>query len=183
MAKEEKMTKWVVDLHHSHIQFRVRHLGISTVRGHFANFEGWIEAEKDDFDGAKIEFRVEVDSLKTGSASRDHHLLSDEFFHVNEFPEISFVSGEFKKLEKDRYRMKGKLKIKEKEKEIEMDVEYGGTVQDPLGTVRSGFELKGTINRQEYGLQWEGFTEAGDVLVSNDVEFDISLEFTKEEDL
>ena len=171
-------TKWSIDPTHSEVQFKVKHLVISTVTGTFKKFEGGLETDSDDFDGAKASFSLDVASIDTNVEDRDNHLKSDDFFSADKFPHITF-EGTLKKSGSD-YKLVGPLNIRDISKEIELDVELGGTMVDPYGQTKAGFEISGAINRKEYGLNWSAVTEAGGVVVADKVKLLLNVQVAKD---
>lgn len=172
-------TKWAVDPMHSEVQFKVKHLVISTVSGFFKSFEGSIETESEDFDNAKAEFSLDVNSIDTTQPQRDEHLKSAEFFDAEKYPKITFKSTSFTK-NGDDYDLKGDLTIKDITKPVTLAVEYGGSAGDFYGNTKAGFEITGKINRKDFGLTWDGVTDAGSIVVGEDIKLTINAQFTKQ---
>lgn len=175
----ETLTKWTVDPAHSEITFKVKHLVISTVTGNFKSFDATIESENDDFEDAKVTFEADINSIDTGNEDRDNHLKSDDFFNAEEHPKLLFESTSFKKIGDGEYKLIGDLTIRGNTKTIELDAEYGGTVEDPYGNTKAGFDVTGKINRKEFGLTWDAVTEAGSVVVSDNVKLNLNVQFTR----
>jgi polyisoprenoid-binding protein YceI len=175
-----EQTKWVLDPMHSEVQFKVKHLVISTVSGFFKNFEGSLTTESDDFTNAEIEFSLDVNSIDTNQEHRDTHLKSAEFFDAEQFPHITFKSTSFTKKNDEEYELNGDLTIKGITKPVTLKVEHGGSAADFYGNTKAGFDITGKINRKEFGLTWEGVTEAGSVVVGEDIKLDISVQFAKQ---
>ena len=174
-------TKWVIDPMHSEVQFKVKHLVISTVTGFFKSFEGTMETEGDDFENAKISFALNIDSIDTNQGHRDTHLKSADFFDAEQYPQITFASTSFTKTdEEDEYELAGDLTIKGVTKPVTLDVEFGGSADDFYGNTKAGFEVTGKINRKEFGLTWDGVTEAGSVVVGEDIKLLINVQFAKQ---
>lgn len=173
-------TLWKIDPSHSEIQFKAKHLVISTVTGHFESFDAKVEADGDSFNGAEIYFEADIDSLTTNNTDRDEHLKSDDFFNTEEYPKLTFSSTNFEKTGADTYRLTGDLTIRGTTKEIELKVVHGGTVQDPWGGTRAGFEVSGTINRKEFGLKWNAMTEAGNLVVGDEININLNVQFVQE---
>ena len=169
------VTKWVIDPTHSEVQFKIKHLVISTVTGTFKTFEGSAETESEDFSNAKINFSLDVNSIDTNQGDRDGHLKSADFFDAEKFPKISFKSSSF-----DGSKLTGDLTIKDVTKPVTLDVDFGGTATDFYGNVKAGFEVTGKINRKEFGLVWDGITEAGAIVVGEDVRLHINLQLAKQ---
>lgn len=172
-------TTWNLDTSHSEIQFKVRHMMIANVTGHFEKFNATVETEGDDFSTAKIHFTADVDSISTKNEQRDGHLKSEDFFDAANHPQLVFEGTKLEKISDEDYKLHGNLTIRNTTKPITLDVEYGGTVKDPWGMTRAGFSVEGKINRKEYGLHWSAVTEAGGLVVSDDVKLIATVEFTK----
>lgn len=170
------MKTWKIDGMHSQVQFKVKHLVVTTVTGHFRTFDATLESSKDDFTDAKVSFEANVDSISTGNDQRDGHLKSDDFFNADKYPKLKFVSGWIKKIDDDHYKLSGELTIRDVTKPVTLDVVYGGTVKNPFGKTVAGFEITGKINRKEFGLKWHAATEAGQIVVSDEVRLDITVE-------
>jgi len=175
------ITKWVIDPMHSEVQFKVKHLVISTVTGFFKSFEGSMETDGDDFEDAKISFAIDIDSIDTNQSQRDGHLKSPEFFDAEKYPQITFSSTSFKATgEDDEYKLTGDLTIKGVTKPVTLDAEFGGTADDFYGNTKAGFEVTGKINRKDFGLAWDGVTEAGSIVVGEDIKLIINVQFAKQ---
>ncbi|MDB5153034.1 MAG: YceI family protein [Mucilaginibacter sp.] len=173
-------TKWAIDPMHSEVQFKVKHLVISTVSGFFRSFEGSVESENEDFDGASIEFSIDINSVDTNQTQRDEHLKSPDFFDAAKYPHIKFKSTSFKKTGDDEYELKGDLTIRDVTKPISLYAEFGGSAADAYGNIKAGFEITGKINRKEFGLTWEGVTEAGSIVVGEDIKLTINAQLVKQ---
>ncbi|MVM30022.1 hypothetical protein GO755_08260 [Spirosoma sp. HMF4905] len=171
---------WAIDPMHSEIQFKVKHLVISTVTGSFGQFEGQVETVGDDFTDAKISFSADISSISTGQEQRDGHLKSADFFDAENFPKLTFTSTSFTKTGDDTYNLTGDLTIRDITKPVTLKVEHGGQMQDFYGQTKAGFELVGNIKRKEFGLTWDGVTEAGGVVVSDDVKLVMNIQLTKQ---
>lgn len=175
----DTMTKWVIDPVHSEINFKVKHLVISTVTGKFKTFDASVETDNADFEDASIYFEADVNSIDTNNTDRDAHLKSEDFFHAEDYPKLTFESTSFKHIGDGQYKLIGNLTIRGNTRPVELDVDYGGTVTDPYGNTKAGFEITGTINRKEFGLKWNGVTEAGSIVVSDEVKLDLNVQFTQ----
>lgn len=171
-------TKWVLDPTHSEIGFKVKHLMISNVKGNFTSYEGTIEGES--FESSPINVNIEASSISTQNAERDAHLKSADFFDVEKNPSISFKGASLTKIDGDEYKLKGILTIKAISKEVTLDVEYGGTNTDPWGNEKVAFEIKGKINRKDFGLNWNAALETGGVLVGEEVTILGEVQFAKQ---
>lgn len=174
----QTLTKWTIDKSHSEITFKVKHLVISTVTGKFKDFDASIETDNEDFENADISFEALIDSIDTGNEDRDNHLKSDDFFNAADHPKLTFTSTSFKKVDIGQYKLSGDLTIRGNTKTVELDVDYGGTVRDPYGNTKAGFEINGKLNRKEFGLTWSAVTEAGSIVVSDEVKLNLNVQFT-----
>lgn len=173
------MAQWKIDQAHSEINFKVKHLVVSTVSGTFGKFDATIEANKEDFSDAKFGFEADVASVNTKNEQRDGHLKSPDFFDTAKYPTMTFVSKSVKKVSDYELQVTGDLTIRGTKKEVTLDVLYNGTVAGFGGAKVAGFEVQGKINRFDFGLQWNALTEAGGVVVSNEVKIEILAEFNK----
>lgn len=172
------ITKWIIDPTHSEVSFKVKHLVISTVTGYFKEFEGAAESSADDFVGATVSFSADINSIDTNQKDRDTHLKSADFFDAANHPKMSFAG----KIESDggEYKLVGDLTIKGNSKPLTLDVEFGGIAADPYGQTKAGFEIEGKISRKEFGLTWSAVTEAGSVVVSDQVRLIMSIQLVKQ---
>tara|TARA_R110002050_G_scaffold294238_1_gene451751 strand:+ start:496 stop:1041 length:546 start_codon:yes stop_codon:yes gene_type:complete len=173
-------TIWEIDPTHSEIYFKVKHMMVSTVTGAFNEFEGTVTSKSDDFEGADILFSANVNSIDTKNKQRDEHLKSDDFFNAAQFPKLTFQSKSFTKNANGDYALVGDLTIRDNTREVTLDVEYNGTAVDPYGQTKAGFEIAGKINRKEYGLKWGAITEAGGVVVSDEVRLVLNIQLVKQ---
>jgi polyisoprenoid-binding protein YceI len=172
-------TTWAIDPSHSEIQFKVKHLVITTVTGHFKEFSGSVSSGEN-FEDAEIQFEAKVDSISTNSEQRDAHLKGADFFETDKFPALRFKSAKFVRTGENEFELEGKLTIKGVTRPIKFDVEYTGTAKDPWGQLKAGFELTGKINRKDFGLTWNAVTEAGGALVSEDVKLIANIQLVKQ---
>ena len=160
------MKKLIIDQAHSSIEFKVKHLMISTVKGHFSTFSGGVDEE------GNISVSMNVNSINTGSTDRDNHLKSSDFFISMEYPTIDFTG----KMSEDMTSIVGEITIKGITKQIALDVDYNGQGVDPWGNTKHGWEITGTINRNDFGLTWNAPLETGGVLVSEEVKLKIDVQ-------
>ena len=167
-------TRWNVDSVHSEIGFKVKHMMISTVSGHFEDFTATVETESEDFTNAQFSFSTKVNSITTKNKDRDKHLRSEDFFDVTTFPEMTFRSKSF-----DGSKVIGDLTIKNTTKEIALDMAFNGIAVDPYGQTKAGFEVSGSISRKAFGLTWNAVTEAGSIVVGDVIKLVIELQFIK----
>jgi polyisoprenoid-binding protein YceI len=177
------MNTWKIDTTHSEVNFKVKHLLISTVTGTFNKFDAKIVTGKEDFSDAKITFEAEVNSINTKNDQRDEHLKSPDFFDAATHPLISFVSKSVKKLSDFELQLVGNLTIRGITREVTLDTIYNGTVAGFGGKQVAGFEIMNKLNRFDYGLTWNALTEAGGVAVSNEIKLEILAEFNRAQDI
>ncbi len=170
-----KNTNWVIDNTHSEIAFKVRHMMISTVTGHFEDFKATAKTDGDNFENAEISFTANTASINTKNEDRDTHLKSDDFFNSEKYPELKFVSKSF-----IGEKLTGDLTIRDVTKEVTLDVELNGIAVDPYGQTKAGFEINGEISRKDFGLTWNAVTEAGSVVVSDKIRLAIDVQLTKQ---
>ncbi|WP_432710749.1 YceI family protein [Pedobacter sp.] len=171
-------TTWTLDPTHSELEFKVKHLMITTVTGSFNDFTAELITETEDFSDAKVSFEAQVASINTNNKDRDNHLRSAEFFDAEKYPTLKFEGASLSK-KGDDYILSGDLTIKDTTKPVTLDVEFGGIATDPWGNVKAGFNLKGKINRNEFGLTWNAALETGGVMVSEDVRILGELQFVR----
>jgi len=171
-------TTWGIDATHTEVQFKVKHLVISTVTGFFRKFSGTVESETDDFDGAQVNFSLDAKSIDTNQADRDAHLKSADFFAAEQHPTIDFTGSLTKSAGSD-YTLDGALTIRGTTKAIALAVDFNGTTIDPWGNTKAGFEINGKLNRKDFGLNWNALTEAGGMVVSEEVRLHINAELTR----
>jgi polyisoprenoid-binding protein YceI len=169
---------WVVDPAHSEINFKVKHLMISNVKGEFTTFNSTIDSE--DFSKSTISVHIDANSISTNNEDRDNHLRSADFFEVETYPEITFISTSVNKVSEDEYQITGNLTIKGTTKEIALDTEFGGFMKDPYGNEKAGFSINGKLNRKDFGLNWNAALEAGGVMVGNEVKINAEMQFVKQ---
>ena len=173
--------KWILDKAHTQIQFRVKHLMITTVMGGFSSFDASIETEDEDFMTTKIDFTADTDSVSTGNADRDAHIKGPDFFDVANYPKLKFVTTKLEKLGKEKvYKMYGDLTIRNVTKNIGLDVEFAGIVKDPWGNDKAGFIITGKIDRRDFGLKWNVITEAGSILVGEEARISCEVQLTEQ---
>lgn len=160
-----------VDVSHTNVAFKVKHMMVSTVGGEFQEFSGTFEMDEKTGLLTKLQGEIEVDSINTNIEDRDAHLKSSEILDAEKYPKITFVLDKVK-----GNKAHGKLTIKNITKDVVLDYEFGGTIVDPMGKKRAGFTLTGTIDRREYNVKWNRVLEAGGVAVSEKVKLEIGVE-------
>jgi polyisoprenoid-binding protein YceI len=162
-----------VDPNHTSLGFAGKHMMVTTVRGQFKDFSGEVEVEDDDPTTARATVTIKVASLDTGVDQRDQHLRSADFFEVERYPEITFVSTAVEPRGDNRYRVTGELTIKDQTRPITLDVEVEESFTDPFGNERVGVTASGKLNRRDWGLTWNQVLEAGRLLVGNDIKLEV----------
>ena len=160
------MKRLTIDNAHSEIGFKVKHLMISTVKGNFTTFSGGIQED------GSVFVSMNVNSINTGNVDRDNHLRAADFFNSEEFPTIQFGG----KISENMQTITGNITIKGITKEVVLNTEYNGTSVDPWGNTKHGWEITGTINRNDFGLTWNAPLETGGVLVSEEVKLDMDIQ-------
>ncbi|MGW5640615.1 YceI family protein [Streptomyces sp. NPDC003832] len=168
--------EYSIDAAHSTLGFTARHAMVTNVKGKFLDFSGSLTLDGSDPSRSSASIDVKMDSIDTGSADRDGHLKSADFFRTEEHPVMTFRSTKAEALGGDDYRLTGDLTILGTTKPITIDLEFNGSAKDPFGNERVGFEGKAEILRSDWGLTWNAALETGGVLVSDKIKlnFDIS---------
>jgi polyisoprenoid-binding protein YceI len=156
-------TKWSLDPTHSEVTFKIKHMMIANVTGNFSSFNVNAETEGDDFSKSKISFAADVHSINTGNEQRDGHLKSGDFFDTEKYPQIKFEAT-----------------IRDVTKPSSLKVDFGGIAKDPYGNIKAGFTVEGKINRKDFGLTWNAATEAGGVLVGEDLKILAEIQLVKQ---
>jgi polyisoprenoid-binding protein YceI len=173
------VTTWGVDPAHSQVEFAVKHLMISTVRGHFGDVKGTITYNETNPRQSKVNIEIATASIDTRSEQRDGHLRSADFFDVEKFPTMKFAS---KRIDGDinaEFKLIGDLTIRDQTREVALDAEFQGKTKDPWGGDRMAFEAKGKINRKDFGLVWNQALEAGGFVLGDDIKMSIEVELVK----
>lgn len=170
---------WQIDPTHSHVEFAVRHLMISTVKGRFGEVSGTLQVDATDPARSVVDVTINVASIDTREPQRDAHLRSADFFDVDRFPTLRFkstrVSGDA-----DDLKVTGDLTIRDITREVTLTVTPEGQGKDPWGGERAGYSAKGTINRTDFGLTWNQVLEAGGVVVGDEIKISIDVELVKQ---
>ena len=172
-------SKWNIDATHSGIHFSIRHMVVSKVRGRFAKYSASINLDESDLTRSDVVVMIDAASLDTGVPDRDTHLRAPDFFDVERFPALRFRSRRIEKVADARYRVTGDLTIRDVTREVPLDVEYGGQAKDPRGDERAGFVARASIDRKDFGLQWNQVLEAGGAIVGDRVDIEIDIEAVK----
>jgi len=173
------LTAWTIDAAHSHVEFAVRHLMISTVKGRFTDVRGTVHTDDADLTRSEIEVAIGTASIDTREAQRDTHLRSAEFFDAGQFPEIRFRSTRIARISNDRYAVTGDLTIRGVTHPVTLDAVAEGRGKDPWGGERAGFSATTKINRSAFGLTWNQLLEAGGVAVGDEIKISLDVELVK----
>jgi polyisoprenoid-binding protein YceI len=175
---------WQLDPAHSSVEFSVKHMMMTTVRGRFKDVKARLSGDRDHPDGAGLEATIDAKSVDTGVADRDGHLRGPDFFDAERFPQITFRSKRFDgpapKQEGDRFRLVGDLVVRDTTMEVVLECEYEGRGSDPWGKTRAGFSFRTELDRREWGLKWNQALETGGVLVANKVRVEGEVQFVRE---
>jgi polyisoprenoid-binding protein YceI len=173
------LVKWDFDYAHSGIDFTVRHLLVSKVRGRFTKWSGTIEIDEQDISRSRLEVTIDVTSVDTHEPQRDAHLRSGDFFEVDKHPEMTFKSTRVEPRGKDRLAVTGDLTLRGTTREVALDVERSGVVaKDPWGKRRAGFTATTTINRKDFGVSFNQVLDQGGLALSEEVAVTIEIEAT-----
>lgn len=168
-----------IDNAHSQIQFTVRHMMISRVRGWFEKFSGEFEIDENNPADSKIDVRIEAASINTRESQRDAHLRSPDFLDAEKYPYLTFTSKRVEVLDSTHAKLYGDLTIRDVTHEVTIDVEYNGQAKSPWGTTSLGFNGHTVINRKDWDLTWNKALETGGVLVGEEITIDIELELVQ----
>jgi polyisoprenoid-binding protein YceI len=170
---------WTIDPTHSEIGFKVRHLMISNVKGHFGAFTSTVATEGDDLQTAAISFEADVHSINTSNEQRDAHLKGADFFDADNHPKITFTSTQVTKTGDHTYQVEGHLSVRGKTNPVTLEAIASDWAKDPWGQTKIAFELRGKINRTAFDLVWNAPLETGGVLVSEDVQLHADVQYVK----
>jgi polyisoprenoid-binding protein YceI len=177
--KMDTNTKWSIDVAHSDIGFKVKHLMIANVKGTFKEFDASIYTTGNDFTTAEIDLWIDPSSISTNDAKRDEHLKSADFFDVQNHKQISFNSSSIELQDAEgKHELWGELTIKGIKKNVKLIVEFGGILKDPWGNEKAGFTISGKINRSDWGLTWNTAIETGGFMVSDEINISCEVELT-----
>jgi polyisoprenoid-binding protein YceI len=173
--------KWSLDISHSKIHFKVKHLMINQVTGTLDDFNLHASSDDEHFSHLQLSFTGKVKSLNTGNHQRDIHLKSPDFFDGDHHPEISFISSKMNGMDHSgNFTLHGDLTIKGRTVNIPVTVEFGGIAKDPAGETKAGFSISASINRKDFDLHWNTLLEGGGVLVSDEVKITGEIELIRE---
>jgi polyisoprenoid-binding protein YceI len=170
------ISTWKIDEAHSSIEFVVKHMMVSRTKGRFTKFDGTIQFDDENLANSSAKVEIDVASIDTHDAKRDEHLRSADFFDVEKYPTITFVSREIKPLGKDKFQLVGDLTIKDVTESSVINVEPTGQGTSPWGQQVMGFEARTDINRKDYGLTWNVALETGGFLVGDEIKINLEVE-------
>lgn len=173
---------WQIDPAHTLIEFTVKHMMITKVRGRFESFDGTLQIDQENPEDSYVEGTIDVESIVTNDSDRDDHLRSADFFDVENHPKMHFESTRIEQVDDDQFKVYGDMTIRGTTNEVVFDVTYEGGGQDPWGNQRVGFTATGTINRKDFGLNWNVALETGGWLVGDEVNISIDLQAVKQEE-
>lgn len=174
------LTKWSLDPTHSEVAFKIKHLMISTVTGHFNKFSLSGETENNDFNTVKkIEFTADIDSIDTNNEQRDAHLKSADFFNVEKNPQIHFTGKKYE-VTNGEGTFSGDLTIAGITKPVTLNVEFGGVVVDPFGQTKAGFTVTGKISRKDFGITYNAALETGGVMLGDEIKINAEIQLIKQ---
>jgi polyisoprenoid-binding protein YceI len=173
------VTSWNIDPSHSQVEFAVRHMMITTVKGRFAALEGTVRTDESDPAKGEVEVRIAAPSIDTRDAQRDTHLKSADFFDVEKYADITFKSRRVTDANGDHFRLAGDLTMHGVTREVTLDVTSEGRSKDPWGGERAGFSATTRIKRSDFGLTWNQTLETGGFLVGDDIKISIDLELVR----
>ncbi len=174
-ATSSAIRTFAIDKTHSEVTFQVRHL-VTKVRGRFTDFSGTVQFGEAQPEQSSLTFTINAASIDTGTPDRDAHLRSDDFFAADTYPAITFASSRVTKKSAERFEVEGTLTIRDTAKRLTLPVAYLGAAVDPWGNARVGFETEITINRKDFGLNWNAALEAGGFLVGDEVKIRVSVQ-------
>lgn len=171
---------WKIDPTHSRVEFSVRHMMISNVRGQFEKFDGTVDFDPNDLSTLQMDVSIDTSSINTREGQRDGHLRSPDFLDADTFPAITFKSTSSEPAGDNRAKVHGDLTIHGVSRPVTLDTEFAGVMTSPWGTTSAGFSAHAKINRKDWGLEWNQVLEAGGLLVGEDVKIDIETELLQE---
>ena len=183
MATTQQRTRtiWKIDPNHTLVEFAVKHMMVTTVKGRFTDFQGQIIGSLDDLKDVAVDVTIQATSISTGTEDRDNHLRSADFLDVEEFPTITFKSTRVEPKGKDHARVYGDLTVRGTTREVELDTEINGVGKNPYGQEVVGFSAETSISRKEWGLTWNVALESGGWLVADRLKITIEGQATKQE--
>jgi polyisoprenoid-binding protein YceI len=173
-------TTWKIDAAHSHVEFAVRHLMITTVRGRFGGVQGTVTTDETDPAKSAVDVTIDAATIDTREAQRDAHLKSADFFDVEQHPAITFTSTGVSHVKGDTFKLAGNLTMHGVTKEVTLDVTSEGRGKDPWGGERAGYSATTKVNRSDFGLTWNQVLETGGIAVGDEIKISLDLELVKQ---
>ncbi len=174
-----KVATWKIDPAHSTVEFIAKHMMITSVRGRFPDVEGTIRFDEENIANSQVEATIQVGTVTSGSERRDQHLRTGDFFLVDEHPTFTFKSTRIEPKGGDEYKITGDLTIRGVTKQVTLDTTFEGRNTSPWGTEAIGFSAATTINRKDFGVNWNVGLEAGGVMVSDKIKLELNIEAVK----
>lgn len=173
---------YTIDPVHTRVGFQARHAMVTKVRGEFLDFDGGFHLDAERPESSSAQLTIQAKSITTGNDQRDQHLRSNDFFAMDQYPQIKFTSTKAERLDDERLRLTGDLEIRGATRPVTIDFDYLGAAIDPWDNLRIGFEGRTTVNRKDWGVSWNAPLEAGGVLVSEKVTIELDVSATKNQD-
>lgn len=175
-APQTTISTWTVDTTHSIVEFAVKHMMLTTVKGRFRDFSATLQIDEARPENSSVSATIDVASIDTNVADRDAHLRSDDFLNAEKFPHITFRSTRVERVEGDRWRVAGDLTIRDVTRPVTLDVEFEGRITDPWGNDRAAFSAETSISRKEFNVRWNQALETGGVVVGDNVKISLHIE-------
>ena len=172
---------WTIDPAHSSAEFAVKHLMVSTFKGHFRSLEGTVHLDEANPANSSVAASVDVASVDTQTPDRDAHLRSDDFFNAERYPKMTFRSTRVEQVDGTNWKVTGDLTIRDVTKEVVLDTEYEGRILDPWGNERIGFTARTELSRKEFGVRWNAAIETGGVVVGDKVRISLNIEIVRQQ--
>ncbi|MGI8499496.1 MAG: YceI family protein [Gemmatimonadaceae bacterium] len=173
------VTTWQIDPAHTLVEFSAKHMMITTVKGRFNDVSGTVAGDAADVRRSKVDVTIAASSLTTSQDQRDTHLRSADFLDAEKYPSIRFASRRIEPASKDSFRLIGDLTIRDVTKEIALDVTAEGQGKDPWGGQRADFSARGSLDRRQFGLEWNQALEAGGFLVGNEIKISLEVQLVQ----
>jgi polyisoprenoid-binding protein YceI len=175
-TEQSTVTVWQLDPAHTQVEFSAKHMMFTTVKGHFSGIKGAIRLDEQDITRSSVDVEIDAATLDTRVDQRDTHLRSQDFLHVEQHPAITFVSTRIERVGEDQLMVTGDLTVRGVTRPVVLDTTITGRGKTPFGTTVAGFEAHGSINRKDFGLNWNVALEAGGFLVGDTVKINVEAE-------
>jgi len=172
---------WTIDPAHSAAEFAVRHMMVSTFKGHFRSLEGTVHLNEESPPSSSVTASIDVASVDTQNRDRDAHLRSDDFFNAERYPKMTFRSTRVEQIDGTNWKVTGELTVRDVTKEVVLDTEYEGRIVDPWGNERIGILARTEISRKEFGVRWNSAIESGGVVVGDKVRISLNIEIVRQQ--